>query len=190
MNIEQRILVTARKLFSEKLYVDVSVIDIVLKSGVARSSFYNFFSTKEECFVQAILPMVKEIPDLIFRIKYEQNLDYSDITEKCRDIFVSHSMVLRNCVAFMYSTDNNMFRELLYMAYKNILLSVRDFFMFFIKKIRPHSENAELELKSRIAVNSILGTIDVTILNTLTPMADELSNIAGIEGQMTKWLFT
>ncbi|WP_419507427.1 TetR/AcrR family transcriptional regulator [Alistipes communis] len=49
-NIEQRIIATARRLFTEKGYVDTNMSDIAAAAGVQRTTLHYYFRTKELLF--------------------------------------------------------------------------------------------------------------------------------------------
>ena len=51
---KQRIVETAVKLFSEKGYDQVKIIDLLTASQVSPGAFYNYFSNKEDLFLEII----------------------------------------------------------------------------------------------------------------------------------------
>ena len=64
MNSRKRhVLLTAQRLFTEKGFVATSVQDIIDESKISKGTFYNYFSSKNECIV-AIIENAKEETDL------------------------------------------------------------------------------------------------------------------------------
>lgn len=58
-NRRHQVLLTAQKLFIEKGYVATSVQDIINESKISKGTFYNYFSSKDECII-AIIEAAKE----------------------------------------------------------------------------------------------------------------------------------
>lgn len=52
---KENIFINARELFSTKGFKDTSVSDITKKTGIGVGSFYNFYSSKEEVFLEVFL---------------------------------------------------------------------------------------------------------------------------------------
>ena len=58
-----RLLAAARDAFARHGYEEVSVGDICVAAGLAKGSFYRYFSSKEEAFLAAVASMVDVIGD-------------------------------------------------------------------------------------------------------------------------------
>lgn len=59
INRKQKVILVARELFLEKGFTETSVQDILVASGISKGTFYNYFSTKNECLI-AILEQAQE----------------------------------------------------------------------------------------------------------------------------------
>ncbi|UFT99236.1 TetR/AcrR family transcriptional regulator [Radiobacillus kanasensis] len=59
---KKQIIDAAHYLFTEKGFVNTSIQEVLDKAGVAKGTFYNYFSSKSECLI-AILDYVKEEGD-------------------------------------------------------------------------------------------------------------------------------
>ncbi|QUG41531.1 TetR/AcrR family transcriptional regulator [Psychrobacillus sp. INOP01] len=76
-NRKHQVLLTAQKLFIEKGYVATSVQDIINESKISKGTFYNYFSSKDECII-AIIEAAKEETAL----KRRELLIQQDIADK------------------------------------------------------------------------------------------------------------
>lgn len=59
-NTKEKILKSAIKIFAKKGYWKTKVSDIVTDAGFAQGSFYNSFSSKEDCFKEILLILHNE----------------------------------------------------------------------------------------------------------------------------------
>ncbi|SDN05452.1 transcriptional regulator, TetR family [Psychrobacillus sp. OK028] len=76
-NRKHKVLLTAQKLFIEKGFAATSVQDIINESKISKGTFYNYFSSKNECII-AIIDNAKEETDL----KRRELLIHQDVTNK------------------------------------------------------------------------------------------------------------
>lgn len=53
-NRKRNVLLTAQRLFTEKGYAATSVQDIIDESKISKGTFYNYFSSKNECIIAII----------------------------------------------------------------------------------------------------------------------------------------
>jgi AcrR family transcriptional regulator len=97
-NTKQKILVAGRKIFAEKGYNQTRIQDLLKAAGVSPGAFYNYFSNKEELFLElvreageALRNSVQEIRVKGIKAEYVQLLPGID---KAVDIFD-----LANCYA-------------------------------------------------------------------------------------------
>jgi len=78
-NRKHQVLLTAQKLFIEKGFAATSVQDIINESKISKGTFYNYFSSKNECII-SIIENAKEETDLKRReILIHQDLSNKDI---------------------------------------------------------------------------------------------------------------
>lgn len=56
---KQHVVLTAKRLFLEKGFVHTSVQDIIEESNISKGTFYNYFSSKNDCII-AILQLAKD----------------------------------------------------------------------------------------------------------------------------------
>ncbi|MCW4572918.1 transcriptional regulator, TetR family [Venenivibrio stagnispumantis] len=61
MNTKEKLLISAKKIFSEKGYHDTKVSDIVEDAGVAQGTFYIYFKSKEDIFKELIFSINEKI---------------------------------------------------------------------------------------------------------------------------------
>ena len=50
-NKKHQVLLTAQRLFIEKGFAATSVQDIINESKISKGTFYNYFSSKNECII-------------------------------------------------------------------------------------------------------------------------------------------
>ncbi len=78
MNTRKRqIISAARKLFIEKGYNDTSIMDIIAAANISKGTFYNHFTSKNECLI-AILEETRE-EAVNRRYEVAMNKDLSDV---------------------------------------------------------------------------------------------------------------
>lgn len=88
-NRKHQVLLTAQKLFIKKGFAATSVQDIINESKISKGTFYNYFSSKNECII-SIIDNAKEETDL----KRRELLIHQDITNK--DILIQQLIVRMN----------------------------------------------------------------------------------------------
>ncbi|MEK3977630.1 TetR/AcrR family transcriptional regulator [Psychrobacillus sp. FSL K6-2836] len=76
-NRKHQVLLIAQKLFIEKGYIATSVQDIINESKISKGTFYNYFSSKDECII-AIIEAAKEETAL----KRRELLIQQDVADK------------------------------------------------------------------------------------------------------------
>lgn len=76
-NRKHQVLLTAQKLFIGKGFAATSVQDIINESKISKGTFYNYFSSKNECII-SIIENAKEETDL----KRREILIHQDISNK------------------------------------------------------------------------------------------------------------
>jgi len=76
-NRKHQVLLTAQRLFIEKGYAATSVQDIINESKISKGTFYNYFSSKNECII-SIIDNAKEETDL----KRRELLIHQDLSNK------------------------------------------------------------------------------------------------------------
>lgn len=75
---KQFILETARKIFMEKGYKDVTMKDIVDACGISRGGLYLYFESTNEIF-QEVLRLESQETDDLFAVKIQENATAADI---------------------------------------------------------------------------------------------------------------
>ncbi|MEK5146989.1 transcriptional regulator, TetR family [Psychrobacillus psychrotolerans] len=85
-NRKHQVLLTAQKLFIKNGFAATSVQDIINESKISKGTFYNYFSSKNECII-SIIDNAKEETDL----KRRELLIHQDITNK--DILIQQLIV-------------------------------------------------------------------------------------------------
>lgn len=85
-NRKHHVLLTAQRLFIEKGFAATSVQDIINESKISKGTFYNYFSSKNECII-SILDNAKEETDL----KRRELLIHQDVANK--DILIQQLIV-------------------------------------------------------------------------------------------------
>jgi TetR/AcrR family transcriptional regulator, transcriptional repressor for nem operon len=63
----ERILQTARRLFSRRGFSEVTIDEIMTAAGLTRGGFYNHFQTKEELYAEAITQFLRNDPPEAWR---------------------------------------------------------------------------------------------------------------------------
>lgn len=75
---KQLILETARKIFMEKGYKDVTMKDIVEACGISRGGLYLYFESTKEIFLEVLKMEIQETDDL-FSANIQENATAADI---------------------------------------------------------------------------------------------------------------
>ena len=73
--------------FKDKGLEQSTIADIVLKSGLARGTFYNYFQTKESVWDAIILEFLGEMDERIHKARIKATSAYSLIADAYREYF-------------------------------------------------------------------------------------------------------
>lgn len=155
----ERLLQSAKELFSKKGYCETKVSDIVEKSGVAQGTFYIYFKSKEEIFLE----LVKSL-----HLDLMKNLEkYIKIEKDCQ------SLIKDFVKEFLTEVYNN--REIAEIFFSQLFGLNQDFKKLYLKKI---SDIQNLifrvvnryfpEEESQILSTLILGFVRQIFFNYLT----------------------
>ena len=92
-NTREKIIHAARRVFAEKGYSQTRIQDLLKAAGVSPGAFYNYFSNKEELFLEIVREAgdgfrdsIKKIRQSRIRIGSQEEL-YSVLTESIRYFF-------------------------------------------------------------------------------------------------------
>jgi AcrR family transcriptional regulator len=69
----ERILDSARKLFNRSGFSAISIDDVMAGAGLTRGGFYNYFSSKEELYAEAITHFIQAKPPEWQRLDFSAN---------------------------------------------------------------------------------------------------------------------
>ncbi|WP_277657310.1 TetR/AcrR family transcriptional regulator [Seleniivibrio woodruffii] len=157
-------------LFSQKLYKDISIEDIAKELGMSRRSFYNYFTSKDECF--------------LYVIRYVSDIFISELIRRSLNISNDHLSVLESILDFsVEATIHNGFfnsnvrsftlnpssQEILadYSAYYQ---EFKDKFESILKKqislCKPELDDPNITIKTFFVMTMFLG-LDAQIYNNL-----------------------
>lgn len=108
---KRQVLKVAQRLFIEKGFIMTSVQDIIDESGISKGTFYNYFSSKNECLL-AILEHAREI-SLTRRREFQIGKDINDkkVLEKqiaIRYIVNKENNILPIYQAIFYAKDEDL----------------------------------------------------------------------------------
>ncbi len=171
----QRIIDTAVKLFSEKGYDRVKIIDILTQSQVSPGAFYNYFSNKEDLFLE-IIRLGGESLKEFFQQNHPFKQKFANLEE-----FVSAMGAGVNY--FLDFAERNrqifsiLFNELLYRNPRIKLTTdelIRDFIRIFKKQLEQATaeglvKNLDKELTSWLFLCMLLGMAQVYLENPHLP---------------------
>lgn len=155
----ERLLQSAKELFSKKGYYETKVSDIVEKSGVAQGTFYIYFKSKEEIFLELVKSLHQDLM---------KNLEkYIKIEKDCQ------SLIKDFVKEFLTEVYNN--REIAEIFFSQLFGLNQDFKKLYLKKI---SDIQNLifrvvnryfpEEESQILSTLILGFVRQIFFNCLT----------------------
>lgn len=158
MDTREKLLQSAKELFSKKGYYETKVSDIVEKAGVAQGTFYLYFKSKEEILLNLIKTLHE---DLISRL------------EKYIDAEADYETTIKNLIKdFLTEVYTN--KELAEIFFSQLFGLNEDFKKLYIKKINDIQDlifkvllNFFTEEKSRILSIIILGFIRQMFFNCL-----------------------
>lgn len=159
LETREKLLQSAKELFSKKGYYETKVSDIVEKSGVAQGTFYIYFKSKEEIFLE----LVKSLHlDLMERLE-----KYIKIEKDCQ------SLIKDFVKEFLTEVYNN--REIAEIFFSQLFGLNQEFKKLYLKKI---SDIQNLifrvvnryfpEEESQILSTLILGFVRQIFFNCLT----------------------
>ena len=129
MNNKEKIINSANKLFEEKGYFNTNSNEIAKSAGLAAGTFYNYFKTKEELFIEIYtrwhVNQRMEIQQVTFQ-GYEDKV----FTKKCVDIIIkyySQSKNFRSAIHVLKNSSENVYefrltqRKILIETIENVL---------------------------------------------------------------------
>ncbi|MEZ0322730.1 MAG: TetR/AcrR family transcriptional regulator [Hydrogenothermaceae bacterium] len=119
LHTRDRLLEAAKQLFSEKGYHETRVSDIVSKAEVAQGTFYIYFKSKEDIFLQLIKKIHKELLDKLSK--------YKEVSEEPQTVL---GMVVDEFLEEVYKN-----RELSQIFFGQLLGINEEFRQLYIKKI-------------------------------------------------------
>ncbi len=88
METRERLLQSAKHIFSEKGYWGTRVSDIVKEAGVSQGTFYLYFKSKDEIFKELVLQVKEKI------VKILQNPEGKNLLEKLENINIELTHLL------------------------------------------------------------------------------------------------
>ncbi|WP_342600950.1 TetR/AcrR family transcriptional regulator [Psychrobacillus sp. FSL H8-0483] len=110
-NRKRNVLLTAQRLFTEKGYAATSVQDIIDESKISKGTFYNYFSSKNECII-AIIENAEEETALKRReMLVQQEIKNKDILIKQLSVkmeFYRERNLIPIFVAIFHSQDSDL----------------------------------------------------------------------------------
>lgn len=82
INRRQEVMQVAKKLFLEKGFTETSVQDILKQANISKGTFYNYFSSKNECLIAILENAQKEANVARERILLEADNDSKEVLAK------------------------------------------------------------------------------------------------------------
>ncbi|MFN4307770.1 TetR/AcrR family transcriptional regulator [Sulfurihydrogenibium azorense] len=119
LETREKLLQSAKELFSKKGYYETKVSDIVEKSGVAQGTFYIYFKSKEEIFLELVKSLHQ---DLMERLE-----KYIKIEKDCQ------SLIKDFVKEFLTEVYNN--REIAEIFFSQLFGLNQEFKKLYLKKI-------------------------------------------------------
>lgn len=114
---EQRkraILKASRKLFLERGFKQVTVLQIAQKAELSKGAIYLYFRSKEEIYIQILLNDIEKFHERvarIFRKERTASVLIADFTEFYISFFLADRELFRILINFMLHTNNMVFTE-------------------------------------------------------------------------------
>lgn len=145
MNIKkQKVLVAAQRLFTEKGYSYTSVQDIIEAAKISKGTFYNYFSSKNECII-AILENASEETTLkrkeIYSLQNESNLNILMEQMSIRmNVYREH-----NLFPLMISIIHSQDTELRDLVKKNYMNEIKWLSKRFVDVFGKHTKEASTD---------------------------------------------
>ncbi|GAB6988407.1 TetR/AcrR family transcriptional regulator [Paenibacillus pini] len=102
---KQKILDSAMRFFLEKGYLATSIQNIADDCGVAKGSLYNFFSSKEDIFIDVLLMQQRKMTEEIEHIRANPKFSIKDVFIQetvCQiEFFLKHSFIMQEMKKLM-----------------------------------------------------------------------------------------
>lgn len=119
LETREKLLQSAKELFSKKGYYETKVSDIVEKSGVAQGTFYIYFKSKEEIFLELVKSLHLDLMERLGK--------YIKIEKDCQ------SLIKDFVKEFLTEVYNN--REIAEIFFSQLFGLNQDFKKLYLKKI-------------------------------------------------------
>jgi AcrR family transcriptional regulator len=161
----QQILRTAKRIFSEKGYHNACVSDIIGEAGIARGTFYLYFSNKRDIFDKLLNNLLKELDQRIRPVDLSEGQpeplkQVSDNIRRVLELVVKEPELIQILLHHSAGLDQRS-AEAVHTFYDKVLQLIEHSLAIGMQMglVRPCS--------ARIAALCILGTVK-EILNSLT----------------------
>ena len=174
VNTKEKILQSAIEIFSEKGFVKTKVSDIVSNAGLSQGTFYTYFKSKDECFIELLTYLhqstLRQMEELIEY--YQEGSLIIELMEFFIKKILNHKPLVKIFLYESLSYSNSFY--LLHYDFK------RNFIKIFEKAIVKSKLKIEnLEVKLLILSGTIREIMDEIIIKENLPeeiIKENLSN--------------
>lgn len=158
LSTKEQILLSAKELISEKGYSNTKIEDITKNANLAKGTFYIYFKTKEDLFVEILSEYSEGLQSFTNNIKLEGNLR-KNIANFIKEIFnaaIDHENAVK--ILMIIISDVNIVKKIM-TEHKNTKL------INFEKFIRDFLEDAKEEIDEKVLKNLeiLVGPLDMFI---------------------------
>ena len=140
---KSKILESAIKIFSEKGYFKTKVSDIVANANLSQGTFYNYFTNKDECFMEILKSLNNETIEKMNKI-IDENQSLEIIFYLTEILFekLFENKLITKIFIFEARSSSNKFQELFY-EFKN---GLNDLFKGVIEKKYGKIKNVDTKM--------------------------------------------
>lgn len=133
-NTKELLIEKGEELLSKKEYYDTKVEDITKEAGVAKGTFYIYFESKEDMYMEIILKKIKEHSEDVKKIIADNN-KFRDRIEKLTEAFIN--LLFKNMGFFRSffkisqmdsGTIGNKIREVMVESHNLMIKNIERFF--------------------------------------------------------------
>lgn len=162
LSTKEQLVVSAKELIAEKGYTDTKIEDITKHANVAKGTFYVYFKTKEDVFIEILKEYCQGFEVFSKSIKLEGTLK-KNIENFISEIFMAintNQDAIKPLLLIL--SDVNFIKKVMGTSIKHKILSFEDIITSFLEKSRAEVDELVLENLSLVA-----GSTDMLIKHFL-----------------------
>jgi AcrR family transcriptional regulator len=149
--LTHEIIIELKKLFCSHLFKNISINDLAKIIGISRSSFYNHFSSKEECLYEVAVYnaeiYLNKMMEAMLVIHSDQSKTIESLVDIQLDFTYGHRLLYANITYALNNTQHPELNKKLFQHELELTCKIEDLFRKAITVYKPNISKEELNEK-------------------------------------------